>query len=58
MTAGRRRGFVIVAGAVLALFFVLVVVRPAIERGGWGELALVFGIFAAVLLFERYLRAR
>jgi len=32
VTAGRLRGFVIVAGAVLALFFVLVVVRPAIER--------------------------
>lgn len=58
MTARRRRGFVIAAGVVLGLFFVLVVVRPAVERGGWGELALVFGILAAVLLFERYLRAR
>lgn len=58
MSAGSRRAFVIVAGAVLALFFVLVVVRPAIERGGWGEVALVFGIFAAVLAFERYLRTR
>ncbi|HUQ17501.1 MAG TPA: hypothetical protein VM070_06910 [Candidatus Saccharimonadales bacterium] len=58
MSARRPRGFVIAAGAVLGLFFVLVVVRPAVERGGWGELALVFGIFAAVLLFERYLRGR
>ncbi|HEY8656296.1 MAG TPA: hypothetical protein VIN34_06140 [Candidatus Limnocylindria bacterium] len=58
MNAGSPRGFVIVAGAVLALFFVLVVVRPAVERGGWGELALVFALFAVVLLFERYLRAR
>jgi len=58
VTARSPRGFVIAAGAILALFFVLVVVRPAIERGGWGELALVFGIFAAVLLFERYLRSR
>lgn len=58
MTARSPRGFVIAAGVILALFFVLVVVRPAMERGGWGELALVFGIFAAVLLFERYLRSR
>jgi len=58
MTARGRRGFVLAAGVVLGLFFVLVVVRPAVERGGWGELALVFGIFAAVLLFERYLRTR
>ncbi|GAC1461776.1 MAG: hypothetical protein NVS1B1_04650 [Candidatus Limnocylindrales bacterium] len=58
MTARGRRGFVIAAGVVLGLFFILVVVRPAVERGGWGELALVFGIFAAVLLFERYLRTR
>lgn len=58
MTARSPRGFVIAAGVILALFFVLVVVRPAIERGGWGELALVFGILAAVLLFERYLRSR
>ncbi len=52
------RAFVVLAGAVLALFFVLVVVRPAIERGGWGELALVFAILVAVLVFERYLRSR
>lgn len=58
MTARSPRGFVIAAGVVLGVFFVLVVVRPAIERGGWGELALVFGIFAAVLVFERYLRGR
>ncbi len=56
MTARGRRGFVIAAGVVLSLFFVLVVVRPAVERGGWGELALVVAIFALVLVFERYLR--
>lgn len=58
MTARGRRGFVIAAGVVLSLFFVLVVVRPAVERGGWGELALVVAIFALVLVFERYLRTR
>jgi hypothetical protein len=34
------------------------VVRPAIERGGAGELALVAAIVGAVLLFERWLRGR
>jgi len=58
MRPGSQRGFLVIAGAVLALFFVLVVVRPAVERGGWGELVLVFAIFAAVLAFERYLRTR
>lgn len=58
MNGRSPRGFVVAAGAVLALFFVLVVVRPAVERGGWAELALVFGILAAVLLFERFLRTR
>ena len=58
MTPGARLRFVIAAGAVLAAFFLLVVVRPAVERGGWGELALVFAIGGTVLLFERYLRSR
>lgn len=58
LSARSPRAFVVVAGLTLALFFVLVVVRPAIERGGWGEVALVFVIFAAVLLFERYVRTR
>jgi len=56
--SARAFVFVFVAGALLTLFFVLVVVRPAVERGGWGELALVFAIFVAVLAFERYLRTR
>ena len=58
MTPGARLRFVIAAGAILAGFFLLVVVRPAVDRGGWGELALVFAIGGAVLLFERYLRGR
>ena len=58
MTPGARRTFVIAAGAILTGFFLLFVVRPAVDRGGWGELALVFAIGAAVLLFERYLRSR
>ena len=56
MTA--RSGFQLVAGAVLAVLVVLVVVRPAVERGGWGELGIVVVAFAAILLAERWLRAR
>lgn len=54
----RRRGFVIVAAAVLLTAFTLLVIRPAVERGGVQELLIVGAIFAAILLFERYLRTR
>lgn len=53
-----RRAFVVVAATVLALLLFLLVVSPAIERGGAGELALVGAIVLAVLLFERWLRTR
>jgi hypothetical protein len=55
---GRRRTFVVVAGSVLLLVFVLLVVRPGVERGGVQEIVIIGAIFAAVLLFERYLRSR
>jgi hypothetical protein len=54
----RRNTFVVVAGAVLLLTFVLLVIRPGIERGGLQEVLIIGAIFAAVLLFERYLRSR
>jgi len=54
----RRRTFVVVAGSLLLLVFVLLVVRPGVERGGVQEIAIIGAIFAAVLLFERYLRSR
>ncbi len=54
----RRRAFAIAAGALLALLVYVLVVSPALERGGAGELLLVVGIAAAVLLFERWLRTR
>ena len=53
-----RRAFAFGAGAVLLLIFALVVIRPAVERGGVGEILIIAAIFAAVLLFERYLRSR
>ena len=42
----------------LLLIFVVLVIRPAVERGGVGEILIIIAIFAAVLLFERYLRSR
>jgi hypothetical protein len=54
----RPRTFVVVAGSVLVLVFVLLVVRPGIERGGIQEVLIIAAIFTAVLMFERYLRSR
>jgi len=54
----RRRAFVVGAGSLLLLIFALVVIRPAVERGGFGEVLIIVAIFAAVLLVERYLRSR
>jgi hypothetical protein len=42
----------------MVTLLVLFVVQPAIARGGAGELAIVAGIFAAVLITERWLRTR
>ena len=54
----RRRAFVIAAGSVLLLGFLLLVVQPGIERGGVQEVLIIGAIFAAILVFERYLRSR
>jgi len=54
----RRRAFVVTAGVVLAIVFALLVIRPAIERGGVQEVLIIVAIFVAILLFERYLRSR
>ena len=53
-----RRRFMLIAGALLALFFVLFVFRPAVERGGLGEFGVVALVFAAILLVERLIRTR
>ena len=54
----RRRAFVVAAGSILALVFVLLVIRPGVERGGIQEVLIIGAIFAGILLFERYLRSR
>ena len=41
--------------AVLLFFFVI---QPAVARGGFGELVIVFFIFMAILLVERWVRTR
>jgi len=43
---------------VLTFLFVIVVVRPAIERGGVGELVGVAAILLAILIAERWIRTR
>jgi len=53
-----RALFIAVSAVVVAFVFILVVVRPAIERGGYGELAGVVALFLAILLAERWARSR
>ena len=47
-----------IAAAVLTLLLFLAVVRPAIDRGGAGELIGVAALFVAILLAERWMRSR
>jgi hypothetical protein len=42
----------------MALLLFAFVIQPAIARGGVGEILIVAGIFAAVLIGEQWLRAR
>ena len=53
-----RRRFMLVAGAVLAVLFVLFVFRPAVERGGIGEFGIIAVVFAAIVIVERWIRTR
>ena len=53
-----RQRFAIFASAALGFVLFALVVRPAVERGGFGELALVIAGVGAILLVERWLRAR
>jgi hypothetical protein len=50
--------FIAVSAAVFAFLLVMVVVRPAIERGGYGELAGVVALFLVIILAERWMRTR
>ena len=48
----------LVALAVAAFLLYVTVVRPAVERGGWLELAGVIVVFLVVLFAERWARTR
>jgi hypothetical protein len=50
--------FIAVAAIVLAMALFFAVVRPAVDRGGIGELVGVALLFVAILLAERWLRSR
>lgn len=53
-----RALFIAISAVVVVFLFILVVVRPAIERGGYGELGGVLALFLAILLAERWARSR
>jgi len=36
----------------------LLVIQPAVQRGGAGEILIIAGIFIAIILIERWLRTR
>jgi hypothetical protein len=42
----------------MGVLLLVFVIQPAVARGGVGELAIVAGIFLAILLIERWLRTR
>ena len=54
----RRRAFVVAAGTLLLVIFVVLVVEPGVERGGIQEVLILAAIFGGILVFERYLRSR
>jgi hypothetical protein len=54
----RRTVFMATAAALLTLLLFLLVVRPAIDRGGLGEFLGIAALFVAILLGERWLRSR
>jgi len=53
-----RAIFMVVAAVVIAGVLFTTVARPAVERGGWGELGIVAVSMVAILLAERWLRTR
>jgi hypothetical protein len=53
-----RALFIAISAAILAVLLIMVVVRPALERGGVRELVGVAVLFLAILLAERWLRTR
>jgi hypothetical protein len=50
--------FMATAAAVLTLLLFVAVIKPAIDRGGFGEFLGIAALFVAILLGERWLRSR
>ena len=53
-----RLAFQIIGAILMGVLLILFVIQPAVARGGWGELVIIAGIFAAILLLEWWLRNR
>ena len=53
-----RRIFMTFSAVILLALVGLLVVRPAIERGGFVELLVLIVAAISILLFERWLRTR
>ena len=53
-----RAIFLALAALVAGVVLFSTVVRPAVERGGWGELGIVAVSIAGILFAERWLRTR
>jgi hypothetical protein len=53
-----RAVFMTISAALSALLLFFAVVRPAIERGGVGELVGIALVIVVILLGERWLRSR
>lgn len=53
-----RLAFQVAAGVVMAVLLLVFVIQPAAARGGVGEIVIIFGIFLAVIVVERWLRTR
>ena len=45
-------------GVLMVTLLLLFVVQPAVQRGGFGELLIIIGIFLSILLLERFVRTR
>lgn len=50
--------FQILGAVAMGILLIVFVIQPAVARGGFGELFIIAGIFAAILLLEWWLRNR
>lgn len=53
-----RLAFQILGAIAMGVLLIVFVIQPAVARGGFGELFIIAGIFAGILLLEWWLRNR